>query len=64
MERFTFPPVDSIRAEIDAFARAIPQQGRATEPYPITVAEMVQGIGLFEGIVRSIETRQSTGIAS
>ncbi|MDB5955444.1 Gfo/Idh/MocA family oxidoreductase [Ramlibacter sp.] len=64
IERFTFPPVDSIRAEIDAFARAIPEQGRVTEPYPITVPEMVQGIALFEAIVRSIETRQPTGVAS
>jgi predicted dehydrogenase len=62
VERFAFPPVDSIRAELDAFARAIPDQGRGTEPYPITTQEMGNAIALFEAIVASIASGQPTGV--
>jgi predicted dehydrogenase len=58
VERFTFPAVDSLRLELDAFAASIPGQGRSPRPYPISVEEMGQGIALFESIVRSIETTQ------
>jgi predicted dehydrogenase len=62
VERFTFPPVDSIRAELDAFARAIPDPGRGTEPYPISPREMADGIALFEAIVASIGSGRPTGV--
>ena len=52
VERREFPGVDSLLAEIDAFADAA--SGRA--PYPITPAEMVNTIAAFEAIIRSMDT--------
>lgn len=48
----TFEPLDSVRAELEAFADAA--AGRA--PYPITPGEMVNAIAAFEAITRSIES--------
>lgn len=50
-ERRTFEQVDSLRAELEAFADAV--AGRA--PYPITPREMVDTIAAFEASIRSIE---------
>jgi predicted dehydrogenase len=47
----TFEQIDSVRAELEAFADAV--AGRA--PYPITPEEMVNTIAAFEAIIRSIE---------
>jgi predicted dehydrogenase len=47
-----FPKIDSVLAEIDAFADAV--AGRA--PYPITTAEMVDTIASFEAIIESIRS--------
>jgi len=47
-----FPKVDSIRAELDAFADAV--EGRA--PYPITPKEIVDVVAAFEGIITSMKT--------
>jgi predicted dehydrogenase len=55
-----FPPRDSLRAEFDAFADAV--SGRA--PYPITPAEMVDTIGAFEAITRSIETHAPVRVST
>jgi predicted dehydrogenase len=55
-----FPPRDSLGAEFDAFADAV--SGRA--PYPITPAEMVDTIGAFEAITRSIETRAPVRVST
>jgi predicted dehydrogenase len=63
VERFTFPVVDSVRAELDAFARAIPDEGRGTEPYPISTREMADAIALFEAIVASIGSGRPTGVS-
>jgi predicted dehydrogenase len=49
-----FPKVDSIRAELDAFADAV--EGRA--PYPITPKEIVDVVAAFEGIIKSMASRQ------
>jgi predicted dehydrogenase len=51
-DRREFPKVDSILAEMDAFADAV--GGRA--PYPITPVEMVNTIAAFEAIIQSMET--------
>ena len=51
MESRTFEQIDSVRAELEAFADAV--AGRA--PYPITPKEMVNAIGAFEAITRSLE---------
>ena len=45
-----FEPLDSIRAELEAFADAV--RGRA--PYPITPEEMVTTVATFEAVVQSI----------
>ena len=50
-ERRTFEQIDSLRAELEAFADAA--AGRA--PYPITPREMVDTIAAFEATIRSIE---------
>ncbi|HEY0338300.1 MAG TPA: Gfo/Idh/MocA family oxidoreductase [Burkholderiales bacterium] len=55
-----FAPRDSLRAEFDAFADAV--AGRA--PYPITPAEMVDTIGAFEAITRSIETHAPVHVST
>jgi predicted dehydrogenase len=52
VERREFPRVDSLRAELEAFADAV--AGRA--PYPIAPREMVDTIAAFEAVIRSLET--------
>jgi predicted dehydrogenase len=52
VERRQFPPVDSLRAELEAFADAV--EGRA--PYPIAPKEMLDTIAAFEAVVRSMQT--------
>jgi predicted dehydrogenase len=52
VERREFGKIDSIRAELDAFADAA--AGRS--PYPITPAEMVDTIAAFEAIIQSMQT--------
>lgn len=47
----TFEPIDSVRAELEAFADAVADRA----PYPITPEEMVNTIAAFEAIIRSIE---------
>ena len=58
VDRREFPKVDSILAEIDAFADAA--AGRA--PYPITPAEMVNTISAFEAIIQSMDTKMPVSI--
>jgi predicted dehydrogenase len=60
VERFTFEPIDSVRAELDAFATAIASQGKT--PYPISTTEMSQTIGLFEAIVKSVNTQSTVKV--
>jgi predicted dehydrogenase len=52
VERRSFDPVDSLRAEFDVFAEAA--MGRRT--YPIATDEMVNTVAALEGIVRSLES--------
>ena len=58
VERREFGKIDSIRAEIDAFADAA--TGRS--PYPITPAEMVDTIAAFEAIIQSMATGRPVAI--
>ncbi len=46
-----FPKIDSVLAEIDAFADAV----AGVAPYPITTAEMVNTITSFEATIHSIK---------
>jgi predicted dehydrogenase len=64
IERHVLPPVDSLRAELDAFACAIPTPGSTPIPYPISTLDMSHGIALFEAIVQSINTQQPVGVPS
>jgi predicted dehydrogenase len=50
-----FPKIDSIRAEIDAFADAV----AGVAPYPITTDEMVNTIASFEAIINSIKAGET-----
>jgi len=53
-----FPKVDSILAELEAFADAV--EGRA--PYPITPREIVDVVAAFEGIVSSMAARKPVAV--
>jgi hypothetical protein len=63
------PPLDSIRAEIDAFANAIPNEfhtqvkaDRAVTPYPISPLQMARTIAMFESIVLSVNNEQTVKV--
>jgi predicted dehydrogenase len=58
VERREFQKVDSLLAEIDAFADAA--AGRA--PYPVTPEEMVNTIAAFEAIIRSMDTGKAVAV--
>ena len=47
-----FPKIDSVLAEMDAFADAV----AGVAPYPITTNEMVDTIASFEAVISSIKT--------
>jgi predicted dehydrogenase len=50
--RQTFPPVDMLRLELEAFADAI--EGRA--PYPIGEADMIATVAAFDAVCRSVKS--------
>ena len=58
IDRREFQKLDSLLAEMDAFADAA--AGRS--PYPITPAEMVNTIAAFEAIIQSMDTRKPVAI--
>jgi predicted dehydrogenase len=51
-EHFAFDAVNSLRAELEAFADAV--DGIA--PYPITPQQMIDGVAMLEAAVRSFES--------
>jgi len=53
LQRFTYEPVDSLAAELDAFADAV--AGRCT--YPISGDEMIATIAAFEAVVASVNAQ-------
>ena len=53
-----FPKIDSILAELDAFADAV--EGRA--PYPIASKEIVDVVAAFEAIITSMATKKPVAI--
>ena len=63
VERHSYPAVDSLRVELDAFADSIPDAGHQARPYPIGMDEMANGIALFEAIVKSIEEKDTVEVA-
>jgi predicted dehydrogenase len=50
--RRAFPPVDTLRLELEAFADAV--QGRA--PYPIGDADMIATVAAFDAVCRSVKS--------
>ena len=59
VEHKTYAPLDSLRAEFDAFAAAV----EGVAPYPITPAEMTATIAMFEAVIRSLESGKPVDIA-
>lgn len=53
-----FPKIDSILAEIDAFADAV----AGVAPYPITTAEMIDTVASFDAIITSIRTGETVSL--
>ena len=53
--RQTFPPVDTLRLELEAFADAV--EGRA--PYPIGEADMIATVAAFDAVCRSVKSRRT-----
>jgi predicted dehydrogenase len=49
-------PLDSLRAELEAFADAV--EGRA--PYPIAPEQMLATVGAFEATVRALDTKSGS----
>ncbi|MCW5735191.1 MAG: Gfo/Idh/MocA family oxidoreductase [Enhydrobacter sp.] len=58
--RQTFPPVDTLRLELEAFADAI--EGRA--PYPIGDADMIATVAAFEAVCRSVKSGRTESVAA
>ncbi len=61
-ERFINPAMDSVCAELEAFAKAIPTPDRAAIPYPISPKEMGHAISLFEAIVTSVNSQKMVAV--
>jgi len=57
--RQTFPPVDTLRLELEAFADAI--EGRA--PYPIGDADMVATVAAFDAVCRSVKSGRTEAVS-
>jgi predicted dehydrogenase len=56
--RVSLDPVDSLRAELEAFADAI--DGRAA--FPISQTQMLHTVTAFEAVIRSLETREAVSL--
>ena len=59
-EASSFPSVDSVRANLDAFADAV--AGRA--PFPIAPAQMLDTVAAFEAVITSIDSGAPVTLAS
>jgi predicted dehydrogenase len=53
-QQLKYPPIDTLAAELDAFADAV--EGR--HPYPVPEADVLTTLSAFEAALRSIETGQ------
>ena len=51
-QRRTFPPANSVRANLEAFADAV--GGRA--PYPIPTSQILDTVAAFEAIGEAVKT--------
>ncbi|MGH8619312.1 MAG: Gfo/Idh/MocA family protein [Burkholderiales bacterium] len=57
-ERFTYPPVNALRLQLEAFADAI--EGRA--PFPVSPDDMLATVRTFEAAVRALETNTAVDL--
>jgi predicted dehydrogenase len=53
------PQVDSLSVLLDAFAESV----EAGKPFPVTTAQMLQGVSAFEAIIRSASERRPVRLA-
>jgi predicted dehydrogenase len=51
-QHLSFPPIDSVRANLEAFADAV--AGRA--PYPISMGEMLDTVAAFDAIAEAVRS--------
>ena len=58
--RQTFPNVDTLRLELDAFADAV----EGVRPYPIGDADMVATVAAFDAICRSVKSGHTERVAA
>ena len=56
-QRRTFPPVNSVRANLEAFAAAV--AGRA--PYPIPTSQILDTVAAFEAIIEAVKAHGRIG---
>jgi predicted dehydrogenase len=49
-----FPPIDSVRANLEAFAEAV----TGDAPYPIPMNEMLDTVGAFEAITEAAKSER------
>ena len=59
-EHLTFEPIDSLRAELEAFADAV----TGTAPYPITGQEMIDEVAALEAAIRSFDSGEEVQVQS
>jgi len=55
-----YPAFDMLRAEMEAFARAIDER----TPYPVPIADVLHGMAVFDAIVESARTGRIVTVAS
>ena len=53
-ETLTFPQVDSLAALLEAFAESV----ETGKPFPVSTADMLDVVGAFEAIIRSMARRR------
>ena len=59
-EHLTFEPIDSLRAELEAFADAVTE----VAPYPITPQQMIDGVAALEAAIRSSDSGEEVQVQS
>ncbi len=53
-KRVSFPPLDTVRVNLEAFADAV----MGSTPYPITISQILATVSAFEAITKAIKTDQ------
>jgi hypothetical protein len=51
-QHLSFPPVDSVRVNLQAFADAV----AGVSPYPIPTSEILDTVAAFEAIVEAVKS--------